>query len=137
MGTGTATLPPGPRSNSPFGHGAAFIQDTLGFLRSCAREYGDIVTFRTGPQRTFLLNHPDFIEDVLVTRNHIFIKPFALRRMSLFLGSGLLSSDGEAWRRQRRLVQPAFHKDRVAAYGAVMVEYAQRRLADWHDGDVR
>jgi len=136
-GVGTATLPPGPRSRSPFGHGADFIQDTVGFLRACAREYGDIVTFRTGPQRSFLLNHPDYIEDVLVTNNHRFIKPFALRRMRLFLGNGLLSSDGEAWRRRRRLAQPAFHKDRIAAYGAVMVAYAQRRLADWQTGEVR
>ena len=134
---GTATLPPGPRSRSPFGHGAAFVQDTVGFLRTCAREYGDIVTFRTGPQRSFLLNHPDYIEHVLVTDNHRFIKPFAFRRMRLFLGGGLLSSDGEAWRRRRRLAQPAFHKDRVAAYGALMVAYAQRRLATWNPGDVR
>jgi cytochrome P450 len=109
----------------------------VGFLRTCAREYGDIVTFRTGPQRSFLLNHPDYIEHVLVTDNHRFIKPFAFRRMRLFLGGGLLSSDGEAWRRRRRLAQPAFHKDRVAAYGALMVAYAQRRLATWNPGDVR
>jgi cytochrome P450 len=83
------------------------------------------------------VNHPDYIEQVLVTNNHSFIKPFALRRMNLFLGSGLLSSDGEAWRRRRRLAQPAFHKDRIAAYGAVMVAYAQRTLADWRDGEVR
>jgi cytochrome P450 len=137
MRAATATLPPGPKSRSPLGHGAEFIRDTVGFLRTCAREYGDIVTFRTGPQRTFLLNHPDYIEDVLVTRNHEFIKPFALRRMNLFLGNGLLSSDGEAWRRQRRLTQPAFHRDRVAAYADTMVAIAQRRLAGWADGQLR
>jgi cytochrome P450 len=136
-GVATATLPPGPRSRSPFGHGAAFVQDTVGFLRTCAREYGDIVTFRTGPQRTFLVNHPDSIEDVLVTNNHRFIKPFALRRMRLFLGAGLLSSDGEAWRRRRRLAQPAFHRDRIAAYAGVMVGCTQRRLATWRPGEVR
>jgi cytochrome P450 len=137
MGAGTAVLPPGPRSRSPFGHGAEFVRDTVGFLRTCARKYGDVVTFRTGPQRTFLLNHPDYIEDVLVTRNHNFIKPFALRRMNLFLGNGLLSSDGEAWRRRRRLTQPAFHRARIAAYADVMVACAQRRLADWSDQHVR
>ena len=140
MGVGTTvtdTLPPGPRSRSPLGHSREFIRDTLGFLRTCAREYGDVVTFRTGPQRTFLLNHPDDIEAVLVTHNHDFIKPFAMRRMRLFLGSGLLTSDGEAWRRQRRLAQPAFHRDRIAAYGEVMVARAQHALAGWHDGEVR
>jgi cytochrome P450 len=134
---GTPTLPPGPRSRSLFGHGSEFVRDTVGFLRTCAHEYGDIVTFRTGPQRTFLLNHPNYIEDVLVTHNQRFIKPFALRRMSQFLGRGLLSSDGEAWRRQRRLVQPAFHRERIAAYGATMVAYARRRMAGWHDGELR
>jgi cytochrome P450 len=109
----------------------------VGFLRSCAQQYGDVVTFRTGPQRTFLVNHPDYIEDVLVTKNRSFIKPFALRRMRLFIGNGLLSSDGDAWHRQRRLAQPAFHRDRIAVYGAVMVDYAQRRLAGWRDGEVR
>ena len=137
MGAATSILPPGPKSRSPLGHGAEFIRDTVGFLRTCARDYGDVVTFRTGPQRSFLLNHPDLIEDVLVTHNHNFIKPFALRRMNLFLGNGLLSSDGEAWRRQRRLAQPAFHRERVAAYADVMVAIAQRRLATWRDGEDR
>ena len=137
MGAVMAALPPGPRSRSPLGHGAEFVRDTVGFLRSCARDYGDIVTFRTGPQRTFLLNRPDYIEEVLVTHNHNFIKPFALRRMNRFLGMGLLSSDGETWRRQRRLAQPAFHTQRIASYADVIVAFAQRRLTGWADGEVR
>ena len=78
--------------------------------------------------RVFLVNHPDAIEEVLVTQSRCFIKHFALRLNPLVLGNGLLSSEGDFWLRQRRLVQPAFQKNRIAGYGAVMVEYND------HDG---
>jgi len=84
-----------------------------------------------------LVNHPDLVEEVLVTRNRHFIKHFALRMTQTTLGNGLLTSEGEFWRRQRRLAQPAFHRDRIAGYAAVMVEYAERMLAGWADGQVR
>jgi cytochrome P450 len=84
-----------------------------------------------------LLNHPDLVEEVLVAQNRRFIKHFALRRTRRTLGNGLLTSEGDFWRRQRRLAQPAFHRDRLAAYGAVMVEAAERMLRGWADGQGR
>ncbi|MBV8077669.1 MAG: cytochrome P450, partial [Planctomycetaceae bacterium] len=95
------------------------------------------VKLRLGPRRMILVNHPDLVEEVLVTRNRHFIKHFALRMTQTTLGNGLLTSEGEFWRRQRRLAQPAFHRDRIAGYAAVMVEYAERMLAGWADGQVR
>jgi cytochrome P450 len=100
-----------------------------------AREHGDIAYFKMGPQNVYFLNHPDLIKDVLVTHNQNFIKGRALQRSKRLLGEGLLTSEGEFHRRQRRLVQPAFHKQRIASYGAMMTEYAERVSARWSDGE--
>jgi len=94
------------------------------------------VPVRFGPRRGLLLYHPDTIEEVLVTRNRDFIKSPGVRLLSRLLGNGLLLSEAGIWLRQRRLLQPAFHRQRVAAYGEVMTSLTVRRLADWRDGDV-
>src|SRR4051812_45005422 len=125
--------PPGPKGNWFSGNLPDFRRGRLAFLDDCARTYGDVVAFRLGPRRMFLLNHPDLVEDVLVTQNRKFIKHFALKMTRLTLGNGLLTSEGDFWRRQRRLAQPAFHRDRVAAYADVMVAFTERMLAGWED----
>jgi cytochrome P450 len=84
-----------------------------------------------------LLNHPDLIEQVLVTQNRNFIKHFITRLLQRLLGEGLLNSEGDVWLRQRRLAQPAFQRSRIDAYGSVMVEYTQRMLHGWRDGERR
>jgi len=130
------TLPRGPRGHFLLGSGPDFARDQLGFYAACAREYGDVVPVRFGPRRGLLLYHPDAIEEVLVTRNRDFIKSPGVRLLSRLLGKGLLLSEGTTWLRQRRLMQPAFHRQRVAVYGEVMTSLTVRRLADWRDGDV-
>jgi cytochrome P450 len=102
-------------------------RDPLAFLTQCAREYGDFVPLRLGLRRGFLLNHPDLIEEVLVTQQRNFVKSPAVRRLRV-LGNGLVSSEGGFWRRQRRLMQPAFHRRRIAAYGEAMVALTERML---------
>jgi cytochrome P450 len=129
-------LPRGPRGHFLLGSGPDFARDQLGFYAACAREYGDVVPVRFGPRRGVLLYHPDAIEEVLVTRNRDFIKSPGVRLLSRLLGNGLLLSEGGVWLRQRRLVQPAFHRQRVAAYGEVMTAFTADRLAQWKDGDV-
>jgi cytochrome P450 len=125
---------PGPKTLWPLGHVYAFRRDPLRFLTRMAREYGDVVRFSAGPQRIYLLNHPDYVRDVLVTHHGRFHKGRALQRAKRLLGEGLLTSEGDFWRRQRRLAQPAFHRRRVNSYGHVMVEQAARAGARWHDG---
>jgi hypothetical protein len=98
-----------------------------------ANKYGDIVFFKVGNERIYLFNHPDLIRDVLVTNQKNFTKSRALVRAKRVLGEGLLTSEGEFHLRQRRLVQPAFHRDRIAAYGRSMVEYANRTRSRWTD----
>ncbi len=88
-----------------------------------------------GGQQMFFVNHPDYIRDVLVTYNSNFVKGRALQRAKRLLGQGLLTSEGDLHRRQRLLVQPAFHRQRIASYGSVMVEHADRTSSRWRDGD--
>ncbi len=99
-----------------------------------AREYGDLPHFRLGSFPVYLLNHPDLVREVLVTRQSNFIKSRALQRARVLLGEGLLTSEGDFHKRQRRLVQPAFHRDRLEAYAAVMSDYAARVRERWTDG---
>ena len=126
---------PGPKTLWPGGHVFYFRRDPLKFFTRLAREYGDAVQFRAGPQRIFLLNHPDYVRDVLVTHHERFQKGRALQRSKRLLGEGLLTSEGEHHRRQRRLAQPAFHRQRINSYGQVMVEYAAKTSARWRDGE--
>jgi len=134
----TEILPPAPRTKrngSRLFDLLAFRRDPLKFLTRIAREHGDIVHFRMGPQHVLMLNHPDLIKDVLVTRADHFHKGRTLQRAKRLLGEGLLTSEGEHHRRQRRLAQPAFHRKRVESYGAVMVDYAALTASRWHDGE--
>jgi cytochrome P450 len=112
----------------------ALRRDRLAFLSRLAREHGDVVRFGLGSERMVLMSHPDLVRDVLVAKGRNFRKGRGLERARLLLGEGLLTSEGELHLRQRRLAQPAFHRSRVAAYGAVMGEYARRAGDRWRDG---
>ena len=130
-------VPPGPPGHLLWGNLLEFRRDPLGFLAACARDYGDIVRYRIAHFTTYLLNHPEFSEYVLVTNTRNFVKGRALQAGRDLLGNGLLMSEGDEWLRQRRLVQPAFHRDRIAASGNVIVGYAQQMLATWQPGETR
>src|SRR5215472_4870155 len=123
--------PPGPKPVLPGVSVFAFRRDPIGFLLKLVERYGDLVYFKLGPQPVFLLNNPDHIRDVLVTHNRNFMKGEGLQRAKRLLGEGLLTSEGEFHLRQRRLAQPAFHRQRIAGYAATMVEYAARACGEW------
>jgi cytochrome P450 len=125
---------PGPRGWPIVGNLPAFRRDQLGFYAACARDYGDVVPVRFGPRAGLIVSHPDAIEDVLVTRARDFVKSPALRLMRPLLGAGLLLSEGDFWLRQRRQLQPAFHRQRIAGYGEAMTTLTGRHLAGWKDG---
>jgi cytochrome P450 len=130
-------LPPGPGGRLLTGNLLDYTQDHLGFLTRCAREYGDVVGLRFVSVPVYLLNHPDHVEYVLVRNNRNFVKSRGERISLGFLGNGLLTSEGSFWRRQRRLAQPAFHRERIFAYGEVMVERTGRLISGWRDGETR
>src|SRR5438094_9184736 len=112
-------------------------QDALGLLARCSRNYGDFVRMRLGLMRAVLVSHPDLVEEVLVTRNHDFRKNLGTRRLRAALGNGLLVSEGDFWLRQRRLLQPAFHRQRLDAMADAMVSTASTALDEWHAGEQR
>ena len=112
-------------------------RDALGLLTRCTRDHGDFVRVRLGLSRAVLIGHPDLVEEVLVTRNHDFRKNIGTRRLASLLGKGLLLSEGDFWLRQRRLMQPAFHRQRIAALSDTMVDATVAMLDGWQAGEVR
>ena len=116
----------GPLNNNP-----------LEYFTRIAREYGDIARLRVLNFKTIFINHPGLIEEVLVTNARKYSKGKVLRANRHVFGEGLLTSEGDFWLRQRRLAQPAFHRARIASYAATMVEYTQRMLDGWRDGEER
>jgi cytochrome P450 len=109
-------------------------RDPLTFLTGLRDQYGDIARVPLGPETLYLFSHPELVRDVLVTNHRNFHKGRGLERAKMLLGEGLLTSEGDVHLRQRRLAQPAFHRQRVAAYGATMATYAAARRDRWHDG---
>jgi cytochrome P450 len=126
--------PPGPKRKPVIGYLREFRHDPPGFLTKLAREHGDVVHFKLGPQDMYLLNHPDYIRDVLVTHNRNFVKSRGLQMAKRFLGESLLTSEGEFHRRQRRLAQPAFHRQRINTYADAMIDHALRTRERWQAG---
>lgn len=128
-------LPPSVRPDLFGGHFRSFRKNAPVFLTRLSA-LGTITSFRMGPIQGYFVNDPDLIRDVLVTNAHKFKKGRALQRAKELLGEGLLTSEGEFHLRQRRMIQPAFHRDRIAEYARVMVERAEQASASWHDGEV-
>ncbi len=111
-----------------------FRSNPLGFLSNAAREYGDLVYFKVARQHMYLVNHPDYVREILVNNQGNFVKSRALQRAKMLLGEGLLTSEGQHHLRQRRLVQPAFHRERLAGYASAMSECAVRWRERWQAG---
>jgi cytochrome P450 len=126
--------PPGPPRGFPLRALLSFRRDPLAFLERIYREHGDVARWRFGQRRVYLLAHPELVRDVLVTRHKNFIKSRALQRARVILGEGLLTSEGDHHLRQRRLAQPAFHRDRIAALGETMVRFTEEMSGEWRAG---
>src|SRR5262245_59200029 len=130
-------LPPGPKP-SLFQRAAYWPgRDMLAFITRLASTYGDLVTYRIGGETIFLVSDPQQIKEILVTQNRNFTKSRGLERTKRLLGNGLLTSEGAIHLRQRRLMQPAFHRERIDGYGRTMVQYADRTRQEWRDGETR
>ena len=118
--------PPEIKGGAILGVWQEYLRNPPAFLEKAARDGGDIARFRLVQHKAYLLNHPDWIKEVLVTNQANFTKSRALERARVLLGDGLLTSEGDFHRRQRRLAQPAFHRDRLAGYARSMVDCAVR-----------
>jgi cytochrome P450 len=127
----TAILP-GPSGRTLLDDLRLLQRDPLTMLKDNARRYGDIVHYSLGPWKVFLLNHPDAIQHVLQTNNRNYSKDtFQYNMLSSITGKGLLTSDGEFWLHQRRMIQPAFHRRQILAFSSLMTDAAVRMLQRW------
>jgi cytochrome P450 len=112
---------------------AFYLKDALAYLEAASR-CGDIVKVRVFGKTAWLLNDPALIDQVLVKSAPFYQKDMFLRSLKQLLGEGLLSSSGDFWKRQRRLIQPAFHRDKIAGYAEIMTGHTVRAISKWHDG---
>jgi cytochrome P450 len=108
------------------------VRNPIQFYQNIAAQYGDIVCYRPAPEPAYLLNHPDYIRHVLLDNNHNYSKDtYSNRAFAKVVGGGLLTSEGEQWRKQRRMMQPAFHHTRLEKLDGMIVEAAQSMLDGW------
>jgi cytochrome P450 len=138
MTTNGNHAPPGPKGLPLLGLALDVRNDALGTLQRLAREYGDIVSMPVLGTSRVLVNRPDYIQQLLIL-DHAKLYKSTLTKLVVepLLGQGLLISEGDFWRRQRRLAQPAFHRSRTNEYSPVMVECALERMRSWHSGETR
>jgi cytochrome P450 len=129
-------FPPGPYGGLKGWSFRALNESPLEMFSELAR-HGDIVGIRVVNFRNIFVNHPDLIEEVLIGHPRRYVKGRVLRANRHVFGEGLLTSEGDFWLRQRRLVQPAFHRAQIAAYAETMVQYTQRMLEGWRGGEQR
>jgi cytochrome P450 len=130
--------PPGPKGLPILGNLLEIGRDVLGYYVQWVQQYGDIVALRFGAWPAVLLNRSEDIEHVLVKNHRNFIKfPLFFRHVEAIFGQGLLTSEGEFWQRQRRLMAPAFQARPLAGYGEIMVRHTERMLETWQPGDTR
>jgi cytochrome P450 len=130
-------LPPGPAGYPLVGILPHLRRNSLQFLTDAARQYGDVVLLRLGPRTAYFLRHPDHIAYVLQTNHRNYRKSHAVEQLKPFLGAGLATSDGDLWRRQRRLIQPAFHRQQMAIFAAIVIETTAALLDRWHAREPR
>ncbi len=116
------------------GHLKTFKRAPLETMSGWWRQYGDALCFRLGPKTLHLFSHPDLAEQILVQQADRFVKVYDPRRpvgLALVLGNGLVTSSGEVWKRHRRIIQPVFHRSRMATMADRMVQVGEQRIAGW------
>ena len=125
------TQVPGPRGPALLGVMADIWRDRLGMMTGVTEQYGDAVRFKLGPKSLYLLNHPDHAKHVLADNATNYHKGIGQAHAKKVLGDGLLTSEGELWKRQRKTLNPAFRRDRLSRFAGVVVEEASLLADRW------
>ncbi len=124
-------LAPGPPGQLLFGNLPAYRRDPLQFYLDAHREYGDVVRFRAGPWHWHLIAHPEDVQYVLRDNYPNYGRSFFNNYLKSLLGQGLLTSEGDLWLRQRRLMQPVFHRKRIVDFATTMTDATAAMLERW------
>jgi cytochrome P450 len=130
------TSVPEPQGYPLLGNLPEFKKNPLECMSRWHRDFGDIVGFRLGPQKMYLLSHPDLVEEALIAQADVFVKmydPQKPKGLQLVLGQGLVTSKGALWQRQRRLLQPVFQRRNVAALLPQMAEAGAQMVRRWQN----
>jgi cytochrome P450 len=128
---GDQGTPPGPVYATPWGMVAAFRSDPIAYFDAVFRTFGDVAAFRAWPFTSFFIVHPDHIKHVLQENNQGYVKGIVIAKLKVLIGEGLFTSEGDFWRRQRRLAQPAFHRQRLAGFAEAMTAATEGLLDRW------
>ena len=129
--TTTAPLPPMPPGHWLWGHLPQRKSDPLGLYLKAREQLGDVVRFRMGHIYVEQLTHPDHVKHVLADASARYTKGTVFDKTRPLVGNGLLTAEGDFWKRQRRLSQPAFHKERLAALAGTMTDTVLETLQGW------
>ncbi|MFH7027550.1 MAG: cytochrome P450 [Heteroscytonema crispum UTEX LB 1556] len=124
-------IPPGPQGAAIVGSLPDLQKDPLNFLLNLRREYGNVARFRLGTRSLYLVSHPDDIKHVLQENHKNYHKSLGYQKLESFLGQGLLTSEDDVWRRDRKLMQPAFHRDRISGFSQTMINATEAMLERW------
>jgi cytochrome P450 len=140
MGGSESVIPseqaPGPQSYLGIQEVLRFRRDPIAFLQDLAGRYGDVVHFRLGWKHAFLLNHPDLVQQFLAANASKQTRGPVMQRGRAVMGQGLLTSEDPLHAAQRKLIQPAFHRDQITRHAKVMVQYADRTCRRWQPGEI-
>ena len=136
MQKSSTDFPPGPSSHIPGKMVRSFLKDPIGTLSKIANEYGDLSYFKMGRLHVYLINNPDDIEKILIYDHSNFSKGPRLQSAKRLLGEGLVTSEGEFHKSQRKLIQPLFLPKKIASYGPIMTERALNMIKGWKNGSV-
>lgn len=136
MSNSSKTFPPSLKPGLLGGHFLKFRFHPTEFLTRAAA-LGDVTYMNLAGNPAFFVNHPEFVRDVLITNHSKFFKGRALQRAKKLLGEGLLTAEGADHLRRRRMIQPAFHRNRIADYARSMTGYGEKMSAEWIDGETR
>ena len=129
MNKNTLKLPIG--SDNPFDLG--FDDNVLERLEQLTNQFGKLVKVYSPTRKayTYVVTDPDLVKHVLVTNNRNYTKGVGIERVRILLGEGIMVSEGDYWKRQRRMIQPAFHRQVIANLATNIVEENQELITRW------